>query len=326
MEGFLAPIDKGGNAPGPKLKPLAKALLIPLREGNNEALNREFERSWPGFLHKEVTVERTAVIREIACGPGLHTLFVALMSDHDRRKQLTAMELATFLCVVDDMLGLLLSHAEFLPTLTRMLWCKTNIPADERGAEVPALAVRRAGVVALSFVIREKAVPKGQSEYLDEMRFKERIAFLERMCDLGIPAAAIANLNDKEALKDTTLIEKGMLVVRTICAGADTKAGGSFKCKDCLEKLRAYESISQHAIAPSSLRPHMLDVVETLSALCVVFGIEKFVSYPGMLDSLETLWTRRQMPDPVLPPGEPWDSNKEAGCTLGRPHSARPGP
>ena len=48
MEGFLAPIDKGGNAPGPKLKPLAKALLIPLREGNNEALNREFERSWPG--------------------------------------------------------------------------------------------------------------------------------------------------------------------------------------------------------------------------------------------------------------------------------------
>ena len=65
MEGLLAPIDMGGNSPGPLLKPLAKALLVPLREGNNESMQREFRRSWPGFLHKEVNVQRTAVIREV---------------------------------------------------------------------------------------------------------------------------------------------------------------------------------------------------------------------------------------------------------------------
>ena len=43
----------------------------------------------------------------------------------------------------------------------RMLWCKTDIPEDERGPRVPALAVRRSGVVALSFIVREKAVAKG---------------------------------------------------------------------------------------------------------------------------------------------------------------------
>jgi len=313
MEGVLNPIDYTGNSPGPKLKPLAKNLMAALRAGNNEALQREFETAWPNYLHVEVSKARIAVIRDIATGPGLHTMFVSLMSQEDKRKQLTAMELATFMCVVDDMLGLLLSHAEFLPTLTRMLWNKEDIPADHRGAHVPAVHVRRAAVVALSFIVREPSRPPIQSDYLDGMRFKARLVFLEKMCDLGIPAAAIANLNDKEGLNDSVLVGKGMLVIRTICSGADVKSGGSLKCRDTLEQLRAFEAIAQHAILPSNLRPFMLSVVETLAALAVVLGVEKLVSYPGMLNSLETLWVMRQAPDPPKKFGEPWDGNRIVG-------------
>lgn len=82
------------------------------------------------------------------------------------------------------------------------------------------------------------------------------------------------------------------------------------KCKDTLLKLRAFEAIAQHAIAPSTLRPHMCSVIETLTALARVLGIEKLERYPGLMDSVETLWVMRQVPDPIIEVGKPWDSNR----------------
>jgi len=310
MEGVLEPPCWDGNSPNPGLKPLAKNLLQCLRSGSNVALEREFDANWPGYLDAEVTKKRIAVIREIACGPGMHTMFAALFNEVDKRKQYTCMMLATFMCVVDDMLTLLLSHPEFLPTLTRMLWNKIDIPEDHRGPPVPAMHVRRSAIVSLSFIVREQSKPPGITPFFEHLAWLERIAFLEKLCDLGIPAAAVANLNDREALNDEVLVGKGMMVVRTICSGADTSQGGSEKCLDTLIKLRAFEAIAQHAIAPSNLRPHMLAVVETLTAIARVAGIQKLEEYPGLMDSIQTLWVRRQVPDPPIPPGQPWDSNK----------------
>jgi len=310
LEGVLRPHDLEGNSPGPRLKQLASNLLQCLRAGHSDALEEEFHRSWPNYLNVPVSRDRIAVIREIACGPGMHTMFSSMLDIGDKRKQLTALKLATFMCVVDDMLTLLLSHNEFLPTITRMLWNREDIREDARGPAIPAVQVRRAAIVSLSFVVREPAKRLGMTPYFEQLAHQERLGFLEKLCDLGIPAAAVANLNDREVLDDEILVVKGMLVIRVICSGANTGSGGSEKCKECLLKLRAFEAIAQHAIAPSTLRPFMLSVIETLSALATVIGTEALVDYPGLMDCIQTLWVKRQTPDPEMPPGQPWDSHK----------------